>query len=171
MIRIASALVLVASLSACVAPQAPSESRPSVSTLNTVQSADACTVVSARTVHLATPYLGENRSRYATNTGPRQNMGTAGGALVGGLIGKELGGSDGAAIGALIGAFAGGAYGAQSDATAPYAYGQEIVARLANGRTIVVTQGISGNDRGLYAGQRCLVVSGGRGGSARIVAG
>jgi outer membrane lipoprotein SlyB len=169
MIRIASALLVAGALSACVAPQAPSESRPGVSALNTAQPADTCTVVSTRTVHLASPYTGTNSGRFATNTGPRQNMGAAGGALVGGLIGEEIGGSDGAAIGALFGALAGGTIGAQSDSTAPYAYGQEIAVRLDNGRTVVVTQGISAGDRSLFPGQPCLLLGGGRG-STRVIA-
>lgn len=160
-------------LAACVAPQAPSESRPTPMAMNTALEAASCTVVSVRTVQLTQPYTDTGYGRRALpSVGPRQTMGGAGGALVGAALGRELGGKDGAAIGALLGAMAGGAMGAQSDRTAPYAYGQEVVVRLENGRTMVVTQGTSSTDRALFPGSSCALVGGGRGasGQTRVIA-
>lgn len=168
------AVSLIPALAACVAtPQAPSESRPAPMAMNIAMDAPSCTVVSVRQVHLTQPYTNTGYGmRAAPSVGPRQAMGGTGGALVGAALGRELGGSDGALVGALLGAMAGGAMGAQSDRTAPYSYGQEVVVRTAEGRQMLVVQGTSPSDRPLYPGSPCALV-GGRGygatGQTRVI--
>ena len=156
------AVALIPALAGCVAtPQAPSESRPAPMVMNMAMDAPACTVVSVRQVHLTAPYTNTGYGmRAAPSVGPQQAMGSAIGALGGGLLGRELGGSDAAVVGALLGAMAGGAMGAQSDMRAPYSYGQEVVVRTAQGRQMAVVQGVSPSDRPLYPGSPCALVTG-----------
>ena len=74
-----------------------------------------------------------------TETGPRQNTGTAAGAVAGGILGGIITGRPaGAAVGAGIGAIAGGAIGQQLDIQAG-----ELRAGFDDGRISVVNTGTS----------------------------
>lgn len=166
---------LFGALAACSVqpPQAPSESQSSPSTMNTAQRTEICEVMSVRTVRLTQPYTGgQTRSRVGQNPGPQERNGQLLGAVAGVLLGNAIDDKNGAAIGGLIGSVGGSYVGAQRDAQAPYAFGQEVIVRMTNSRNRsnlrTVTQGNSPDARPLYVGQRCALV--GTGNNVRVIA-
>lgn len=174
--KVLIALGLVAALGACSMqpPQAPSESRPSTSRMNTAERTDMCTVVSVRDARLTQPYTGGNtRNRYTgQNQGRQEQLGQTIGLIGGALLGNQLGDKNGAVIGGLAGALGGAYVGAQRDANAPYAFGQEVIVDVSSrsGRSSLrtVTQGLSPESRNLYVGGRCALV--GSGNTVRVIA-
>jgi outer membrane lipoprotein SlyB len=88
-------------------------------------------------------------------------VGTAAGAVIGGLAGSELGRGAGGAVTTILGAIGGGLAGNAIEHSATQQNGAEILVRLDSGPTIAVVQG--GSQR-FEAGQRVRVLSG-RGGS------
>jgi outer membrane lipoprotein SlyB len=87
-------------------------------------------------------------------------LGTAGGAVVGGVLGSLLGGGRGRTLATVGGALAGaaGGYAGSKLLTGQEAY--EIMVQLDNGQTISVVQGM---DYEFSSGQRVRVLSGGDG--------
>ena len=88
-------------------------------------------------------------------------VGTAAGAVIGGLAGNELGHGSGRAVTTILGAIGGGFAGNALERNATAQSGTEIVVRLDSGATIAVVQGASEQ---FEAGQRVRVLTG-RGGS------
>jgi outer membrane lipoprotein SlyB len=84
-------------------------------------------------------------------------VGTAAGAVVGGLIGSTLFHGAGRLASTVVGAVAGGVGGNALEHDATTRDGEEIVVRLDHGRTIAVTQG---GLRDFEAGQRVRVLTG-----------
>ena len=72
--------------------------------------------------------------------GTNSNIGTAAGAVVGGIAGSSVGEGKGSAIGAVIGAVAGGLAGAAVEEVATRTDGVEITVKLDNGSLIAIVQ-------------------------------
>ncbi len=87
-------------------------------------------------------------------------VGTAAGAVIGGLLGNSIGHGDGRGIATILGAVGGGVAGNAIEHNATAQNGEELVVRLDSGATIAVVQGGS---QGFEAGQRVRVLSGPRG--------
>jgi outer membrane lipoprotein SlyB len=88
-------------------------------------------------------------------------VGSAAGAVVGGLAGNELGHGAGRAVTTILGAIGGGLAGNAIERNATAQSGTEIVVRLDSGASIAVVQGASEQ---FETGQRVRVLTG-RGGS------
>jgi len=88
-------------------------------------------------------------------------LGTAAGAVIGGLAGNELGHGSGRAVTTILGAIGGGLAGNAIERNATAQSGTEIVVRLDSGASIAVVQGASEQ---FETGQRVRVLTG-RGGS------
>ena len=88
-------------------------------------------------------------------------VGTAAGAVIGGLAGNELGHGAGRAVTTILGAIGGGLAGNAIERNATAQRGTEIVVRLDSGASIAVVQGASEQ---FETGQRVRVLTG-RGGS------
>jgi outer membrane lipoprotein SlyB len=86
-------------------------------------------------------------------------VGTAAGAVIGGLAGSELGHGAGGAVTTILGAIGGGLAGNALEHSATAQTGEEIVVRLDSGQTIAVVQGAQGFERG----QRVRVLTGEKG--------
>jgi outer membrane lipoprotein SlyB len=87
-------------------------------------------------------------------------VGTAAGAVLGGLLGSTLFHGAGAVASTVVGAVAGGVGGNALEHEATARNGDEIVVRLDRGRTIAVVQG---GFRDFEAGQRVRVLTGSEG--------
>ena len=72
--------------------------------------------------------------------GTKSNVGTLGGAALGGLAGSEIGGGKGRIAGAIGGAILGGVAGAAVEEGVTRRPGLEVTVHLDNGRMIAVTQ-------------------------------
>ena len=88
-------------------------------------------------------------------------VGSAAGAVIGGLAGNELGHGAGRAVTTILGAIGGGLAGNAIERNATAQRGTEIVVRLDSGASIAVVQGASEQ---FETGQRVRVLTG-RGGS------
>jgi outer membrane lipoprotein SlyB len=88
-------------------------------------------------------------------------VGTAAGAVIGGLLGNSIGHGDGRGIATILGAVGGGVAGNAIEHNATAQSGTEIVVRLDSGASIAVVQGASEQ---FETGQRVRVLTG-RGGS------
>lgn len=97
--------------------------------------------------------------------GTKSGVGTAAGAVVGGIAGSSAGGGKGSSVLAVIGAVAGGLLGAGAEEGLTRAQGVEIGVKLDSGREIAVVQALSANEvfrvgdsvRVLYTGNRTRV--------------
>jgi outer membrane lipoprotein SlyB len=72
--------------------------------------------------------------------GTNSNVGTAAGAVVGGIAGSTVGEGKGSAIGAVIGAVAGGIAGSAIEEVATRTDGVEITVKLDNGSLVAIVQ-------------------------------
>lgn len=90
--------------------------------------------------------------------GTKSNVGTAAGAVVGGVGGSNIGEGKGAIVGAVIGAVAGGVAGSAIEEGVTRKAGLEITVKLDSGRMIAVTQEA---DEQFHPGERVRVLSGG----------
>jgi outer membrane lipoprotein SlyB len=72
--------------------------------------------------------------------GTKSDVGSLGGAAIGGIAGSNIGGGRGAAIATILGAIAGGVAGAMVEEGVTQKTALEIVVRLDSGRTIAVVQ-------------------------------
>lgn len=72
--------------------------------------------------------------------GTNSNIGTAAGAVVGGIAGSTVGEGKGSAIGAVIGAVAGGIAGSAIEEVATRTDGVEITVKLDNGSLVAIVQ-------------------------------
>jgi len=88
-------------------------------------------------------------------------VGSAAGAVIGGLAGNELGHGAGRAVTTILGAIGGGLAGNAIERNATAQSGTEIVVRLDSGASIAVVQGASEQ---FETGQRVRILTG-RGGS------
>lgn len=84
-------------------------------------------------------------------------VGTAGGAVLGGIAGSNVGGGSGQVAGAVGGAILGGILGSNIERSANERQGVEVTVLLDNGRYISVVQEA---DEGFRAGDRVRVLSG-----------
>jgi outer membrane lipoprotein SlyB len=107
------------------------------------------TVVSVRTVQIE---------------GSKSGVGTAGGAVVGGVAGSTIGQGKGSIVGAVLGAVAGGMAGSAIEQGVTKKPGLELTVRLDSGRTIAVVQEDTGE--GFRVGDRVRVLD--SGGETRI---
>jgi outer membrane lipoprotein SlyB len=97
--------------------------------------------------------------------GPRETgVGTAGGAVLGGIAGSHVGGGSGQLAGAIGGAILGGIIGQNIEQSANERPGLELTVLLDSGRYIAVVQEA---DEPFRAGDRVRILSG-RGGGARV---
>ena len=147
--RISLALCMLL-LSGCAAINEFSGSRYEAASVGEVSKTDRGYVISLRKVEIKP----ENSA-----------VGTALGAVGGGLLGSMFGGGDGkyltAAAGAVAGGFAGNAIGSKSQ------QGVEYTVKLDNGSVVTITQGIEPH---IAVGQRVNIIHSNKGRS-RIVAG
>lgn len=91
--------------------------------------------------------------------GTKSNIGTAAGAVIGGVGGSNVGGGKGSIIGSVLGAVAGGVAGAAVEEGTTSKEGVEITVKLDNGQLIAITQ--QADPRENFApGQRVRVLSG-----------
>jgi outer membrane lipoprotein SlyB len=72
--------------------------------------------------------------------GAKSDVGTLGGAVIGGIAGSNVGGGRGAAIATVLGAIAGGVAGAAAEEGITRKKALEITIKLESGRTIAVVQ-------------------------------
>ena len=84
-------------------------------------------------------------------------VGTAGGAVLGGIAGSHVGGGSGQAVGAIAGAVLGGILGQQVERDANQRPGVEVTVLLDSGRYIAVVQG---PEEPFRNGDRVRVLSG-----------
>ncbi len=91
-------------------------------------------------------------------------VGTAGGAVLGGLAGSNVGGGNGQIAGAIGGAILGGIIGQNIERSANERPGVEVTVLLDSGKYVAVVQEA---DEGFRNGDRVRVLSG-RGGSTRV---
>jgi outer membrane lipoprotein SlyB len=91
-------------------------------------------------------------------------VGTAGGAVLGGLAGSNVGGGNGQIAGAIGGAILGGIIGQNVEKSANERRGVEVTVLLDSGKYVAVVQEA---DESFRAGDRVRILSG-RGGATRI---
>lgn len=87
--------------------------------------------------------------------GTKSNIGTGGGAVVGGIAGSTVGKGTGRTLGTAVGAIAGGIAGAAAEEGLTRESGLEVTVDLADGRTLAIVQE---DDVALAPGQRVRVV-------------
>lgn len=92
--------------------------------------------------------------------GTKSNVGTGGGAVIGGIAGSTVGKGTGRRLGTAVGAIAGGIAGAAAEEGLTRESGVEVTVDLADGRTLAVVQD---DDVALVPGQRVRVVRSGAG--------
>lgn len=92
--------------------------------------------------------------------GTRSQVGTASGAVVGGLAGSTVGGGTGRAIATVGGAVLGGVVGAAAEEGITRTSGVEVTVAMDNGNTIAVVQEATA-DQQFGVGQRVRVLAGG----------
>jgi len=90
--------------------------------------------------------------------GTKTPIGTAAGAVVGGIAGSNIGGGKGSTVGAILGAVGGGLAGSAIEEGVTRKTGLEITVKLGSGRMIAVTQEA---DEQFYPGDRVRVITGG----------
>lgn len=90
--------------------------------------------------------------------GTKSNIGTAAGAVVGGIGGSNVGQGKGSTVGAVLGAVVGGVAGAALEEGVTRKPGVEITVRLDNGSVLAITQEA---DEIFHTGERVRVLSGG----------
>jgi outer membrane lipoprotein SlyB len=96
---------------------------------------------------------------------PRETgVGTAGGAVLGGLAGSNVGGGNGQIAGAIGGAILGGIIGQNIEKSANERRGLELTVLLDNGKYVAIVQEA---DEPFRAGDRVRILSG-RGGQTRV---
>lgn len=91
--------------------------------------------------------------------GSRSHVGTAAGAVIGGLAGSTVGGGTGRKVATVAGAVAGGVAGAAAEEGVTRANGWEITVALDNANTVAVVQEAV-PDQQFFIGQRVRVISG-----------
>ena len=96
--------------------------------------------------------------RVVTLEGTKSQVGTAAGAVVGGVAGSSIGRGKGSIVGTVIGAVAGGIAGAAIEEGVTKKQALEITVDLDGGRSIVVVQ--EGTPDEFRAGDQVRVVSG-----------
>ncbi|MBI4754374.1 MAG: glycine zipper 2TM domain-containing protein [Betaproteobacteria bacterium] len=96
--------------------------------------------------------------RQVTLEGTKSPVGTAGGAVVGGVAGSNVGGGKGAVVGTVLGAIIGGVAGSAVEEGVTRREGVELTVKLDNGQLIAVTQEA---DEVFRPGERVRVLSGG----------
>lgn len=92
--------------------------------------------------------------------GTRSQVGTASGAVVGGLAGSTVGGGTGRAIATVGGAVLGGVAGAAAEEGITRTSGVEVTVAMDNGNTIAVVQEAAPGEQ-FAVGQRVRVLAGG----------
>lgn len=95
---------------------------------------------------------------------PNSAIGTAGGAVAGGVLGNLFGGGSGKTVATVAGALAGAALGNVGAKAIGNQTGVEVTIRLDNGRVMAVVQGA---DISFAAGQRVKILQGE--GTTRVV--
>jgi len=93
--------------------------------------------------------------------GTKTPIGSGAGALVGGLAGSSIGGNTTGKVMAVIGAVAGGLAGAAIEEGVTRTHGVEITIKMNDGRSIVIVQSLSPNER-FYVGEQVRVIRSGR---------
>lgn len=88
-------------------------------------------------------------------------VGTAAGAVVGGVAGSNVGRGKGAIVGSVLGAVAGGVAGSQIERAAGDRQGWEIVLRTDDGRTLAIVQ--EAGSENFAPGQRVRLLTDARG--------
>lgn len=118
-------------------------------------SADAYSRDQARTAQTV-QYGTVQNVRSVQIEGTKTPIGTAGGAIVGGILGSSIGGGTGRQLATVGGAIAGGAAGSAVEEGITRQPGYEIEVALDNGRILNVVQAA---DRPFSPGQRVRVVT------------
>lgn len=95
--------------------------------------------------------------------GTRSGVGTAAGAVVGGIAGSNVGSGKGSSVGTVLGAVAGGLAGSAIEQGTTKKLGLEITVKLDSGKLLAVTQEA---DEAFRVGDRVRVLSGG--GATRV---
>ncbi|MES2353837.1 MAG: glycine zipper 2TM domain-containing protein [Pseudomonadota bacterium] len=90
--------------------------------------------------------------------GTRSGVGTAGGAVLGGVAGSGVGGGRGQIAGAVAGALLGGVVGQAAENSATSKQGVEITVKLDSGKLTAITQEA---DEQFRIGDRVRILSGG----------
>jgi len=90
--------------------------------------------------------------------GTKTPIGTAAGAVVGGIAGSNIGGGKGSTVGAILGAVGGGLAGSAIEEGVTRKTGLEITVKFSSGRMIAVTQEA---DEQFHPGDRVRVITGG----------
>jgi len=101
---------------------------------------------------------GEQSVRFGVVESVR-DVGTAAGAMLGGIAGSNVGGGNGQVAGAIAGAVLGGIVGQNVEKSANERAGVEITVLLDSGRYIAIVQEA---DESFRAGDRVRILSGGR---------
>ena len=89
--------------------------------------------------------------------GTHSGVGTAAGAVVGGIGGSNIGGGKGSAVGAVLGAVGGGVLGSAIEQGTTKKNGLEITVKLDSGKLLAITQEA---DEEFRVGERIRVLSG-----------
>lgn len=95
--------------------------------------------------------------RHVKIEGTKSPVGTAAGAVVGGIAGSNVGQGKGSTVGTILGAVAGGVAGSMIEEGVTGKDGLEITIKLDGGRIIAVTQEA---DEQFHPGERVRVLSG-----------
>lgn len=127
------------------------------STVSSSQARTAQTVSFGTITHLAPAFIENNAS----------GLGTAGGAVVGGVAGSTMGRGQGRVLTTLGGAVIGGLAGTGIERSVNSRDGIDITVRLENGQSISVVQELGAEERGMAVGDRVRVMHGADG-SARV---
>ena len=90
--------------------------------------------------------------------GTKSGIGTAAGAVVGGVAGSEIGRGKGSVVGSVLGAVVGGVAGSAVEEGTTKQKGLEVTVKLDGGRMIAVTQAA---DEQFKVGDRVRILSGG----------
>lgn len=96
--------------------------------------------------------------------GSNSGVGTASGAVIGGVAGSTIGQGKGSAVGAVLGAVVGGVAGSAAEQGLTKKAGLEITVRLDSGRTLAVVQEDTGES--FRVGDRVRLLE--SGGEARV---
>ena len=96
--------------------------------------------------------------RHVQIEGTRSGIGTAAGAVVGGIGGSNIGGGKGSSVGTVLGAVAGGVVGSAIEQGTTKKAGLEITVKLDSGRMLAITQEA---DEEFRVGERIRVLTGG----------
>jgi outer membrane lipoprotein SlyB len=88
-------------------------------------------------------------------------IGTLGGAAVGGVGGSEFGNGKGAILTTIAGAIAGGFAGSAAENALNNKVGIQYVIKKENGKTVSIVQNIDKDDKPLHIGQRVMIQTSG----------